>query len=435
LGELLGSMTVFGKGLIAAAVWANLNSQADAETLNIGVMSSTDKTPDSWGQSAQEVWEDWVASANLDFAVTVNRVMYNASTLTADVAALAANNHVLVPPYTSGRSKSFINAVSDADKPILVWGGAADDIFDTACVGKSCFGTFSKGSDYMGSAIMANMALSSGPVTAMLVTNTNSFSAFVCNGAISTIGMTDGISQVGATLSADPTAVTAAVNEFTPDVMIVCGHNGDVESVIAAIKSATHTPRAIIATNSITSSAVTHYAAMVPPQPGLISCMQMPDQWGRASTVDSIVGWTSDAFTTAYTAKAGSSPAYHAASMGGAMIALTHAMAAGNAANRTTGAVLSTLLRGVSTPSFYGQLSFAMDGAIQKPVYFQQYQTGGAMTFSTMYGNLEDDLKMCPDWGTPNTCGAIRDAYKAQTCCGNPTQLWSTGRRLTATKP
>lgn len=284
----------------------------------------------------------------------------------------------------------------------------------------------------MGSAIMANMALSKGPAKAMLVSNSNSFSAFVCSGAESTIMKMDGITQVGSTLSTtqngitaqELTAVTNAVNEFTPDVMIICGHNGDVEPVIAAVKSSTHTPRAIIATNSITSAAVTQYAAMTTPQPGLISCMQMPDQWGRASTADSIVGWTSDDFTTAYTAKAGSSPAYHAASMGGAMIALTHAMQAGNAANRTTPAVLSALLRGVSTPSFYGQLSFATDGAIQKPVYFQQSQSAGPMTFSTMFGNLEADLKMCPDWGAPNTCGAIRDVYKAQGCCGNPTQLW-----------
>ena len=71
------------------------------------------------------MWQEWTLSSGntLGFDIMATVLTYNASTLAADVGTLSLKNDVLIAPYTSGISASFINAVDDSFiGPIRVWG-------------------------------------------------------------------------------------------------------------------------------------------------------------------------------------------------------------------------------------------------------------------------------------------------------------------------
>merc|ERR1719414_1976447 len=56
---------------------------------------------------------------------------------------------IIVCPYTSTATKACIDAVhTNFTGAILIWGGAADDIYSLHCPGKNCLGSFTKASLY-----------------------------------------------------------------------------------------------------------------------------------------------------------------------------------------------------------------------------------------------------------------------------------------------
>jgi len=401
--------------------------QATAEEIRIGALLK-DAGTDQLGARALQLWLTWVNSAanTLGFTVAFTETVYNADTMAADVAAMAAANDVLIPPYTSGLVQSFVDAVpADFTGPILAWGGASDAICSSNCVGKPCFGTFSVGSQYMVGALTALLAKSEKPLRVALIQNDNGFSRSVCAGARDFIAKTQNLLAIndanvevvrGAISDADKAQVTELMG-MEPDVVAVCGHSGgDIEDVIMTIAEHTHRAHAVIATNSITSGARTRFAEMG--TEALMNCLIMPTQWGMSESSDPNIGWTSSAFAGAF----GTDVSYHAASMAGALVALTEAIAQGasDATNRVSN--LATLMRSVDIDTFYGSVAFNADGSIKKPMSFQQLQGDMSPVFSNMYGSLHGDLKMCNGWGTPMTCAHVKQSYKAGGCCGNPSK-------------
>jgi len=217
---------------------------------------------------------------------------------------------------------------------------------------------------------------------------------------------------MGALSDDDKTAISTLMTQ-QPDILLVCGHSGgDVEDVVMTVFAGSERPTAIIATNSITPAAQARFTDAG--HADALNCLIMPTQWGETASKDPNVGWDSAAFKSAF----GDDVSYHAASMAGALIALTQALVSGEEATRAD--QLATLMQAVNIPSFYGKLSFNADGSIQKPMYFQQHQGSAAPVFTQMYGSLMGDLHKCPSWGTPTTCGDVRALYKSSSCCGNP---------------
>jgi len=403
-------------------------THAGAEELRIGFLQGPSSV-DELGKQAMELWVAWANSGanTLGFTATFTVFPYSADTHDADVAALAALSDVLIPPYTSGKTTAFVAKVpSGFAGPILVWGGASDAIFSATCpnYGQHCFGSLSKGSQYMVSGLTALLALSAKPLTVSIIQNDNSFSSSVCNGAREFIDSTDGLTLVSegvvqrGALSEEDKVVVERVMTSEPTVVVVCGHSGgDVEDVVMKIAEGPYVPHSILATNSITSSS--RYDEFG--KSALMNCLLMPTQWGMANTSDANVGWTSDTFTAAF----GTGATYHAASAAASLIAVTDAMAHGNPADRV--ANLGTLMAAVDTDSFYGRLSFGADGSIAKPMYVQQDQGAkGKPVFTNMFGGMKTDLEMCRGWGTPLNCGMLRQQFKANGCCGNP------GREITS---
>merc|ERR1719163_1649026 len=290
----------------------------------------------SYGKDAYTAWADWVNSKNeLMYTVELSWKTYNASTLDADIEAFTSPSSadkvdVLVLPYTSGASIAAIGAVSTSfTGPVMVWGGASDTIFDSTCVGKpfKCFGFFTKGSQYMATGLAALDAAANETLNVLLVENNNAFSKAVCDGANATIQAAAGLTLVDRIKFAEKTAPTddelsLVVNTTATanvDVVAVCGHSGGfVEPVITAIGAGAAVPKAILATNALTSGAMATIG-------NKSSCVMMPTQWAESEyAMDSIVTWLSSEFKTAL----GASATYHGASAGASAIILSHALAA-----------------------------------------------------------------------------------------------------------
>lgn len=370
----------------------------------------------------------WATSYSSD-ALTVELDLrpYSSSTLQADIASLLSSvpsdaSGVLVPPYGSAATKLFIDAVpADTQMPIMVWGGASDSIFSSNCVGKHCFGTFTVGSKYMTLGLQAVLSKASKPLTVGLIKNDDAFSASVAAGAVSYISSMDGltlgkeITVTKGALSENDLQEVSSIIAMKPDVIAVAGHSGgDVETVIAEIKKS-YVPSAIVATNSITSTAQARLTEMG--YADASQCLLMPTQWGYSDTADPYLGWTSDAFMTAF----GPDASYHAASAAAAGIAISGAIAAMGSSE-----TLASALAKIDFNSFYGKLKFSQDGSIDKPMYIQQKHTDTTPVFTTMFGDLAYPLAACTGWGGAKTCSQVKAFYKDMKCCGVPAKTVDT---------
>jgi len=286
---------------------------------------------------------------------------------------------------------------------------------------------FTVGSEYMIPGLTALLAKTSAPLTVGMIQNDNSFSSSVCDGAVEYITDTHGLVGVPAAMVTvtrgdmtddDKAAVSAAIAE-NPDIWVICGHSGgDVEDVIMQIGAEGQVPKAIIATNSITSGAAARFESMG--HADLMNGLLMPTQWAMSDDMmDPNVGWTTDMFIAAF----GDDASYHSASAAAAGLALTEAMAMAGA----TPDALAANLANVDMDTFYGHVAFNDDGSIAKPMYVQQMQEEGSPVFTTMYGGMMYPLSLCPGWGSPPTCGDIKGLYRAQSCCGMADQEVSVG--------
>jgi len=381
-------------------------SSPAAEVLKVGAVLQTTgsmaSTADK-GKQAIELWANWVnSSSSMNFTVELS--FSPANDISADVAAMTAQGpdkvDVLFCPYGSGGSSDAILAVdADFTGPIIVWGGASDDLFDTDCVDKTCLGFFTKASEYMTTGIQElDSAYVTGTSTVALIENNNGFSTNVCDGLNATIAQAGGLfhrisvsTSEKSSLPAEDAQLIQDVIDTNADIVAICGHNGFVEPVIVQIGNASnYTPRAILATNSLTSTATTNFGS----DAALQVCLMMPTQWAESDvTPDSIIGWDSTAFKAAL----GNAATYHSAAAAAAGIAITHAMGGGITD-------LAELMQDLDIQSFYGQLKFASDGSIEgKPMYTQQKQSYSSPMVAPsgdalLSGVANTELSTCPRW-------------------------------------
>jgi hypothetical protein len=436
-------------------VIATLVAFAPAELLKVGALFTNTMNGDTIasghslnanGQAALDLWQTWVNSASLSWTVEVTYGPLS------DAAAMstAGNDllqHVIFCPYTTGLSKTCIdNIAADFKGPIIVWGGATDSIFSTGegtgnCQQRStnnCFGFLPKASTYMTTGLELMMS----PNTAMtvgLIENNNGFSAGVCDGANATINAQSTlmhartasleVSSSGDTLSQNDVAMINGVIRAQPDIIVVCGHNKNVEPVIVQIGNSDYRPKAIIATNSITAKSDANYGNALNYQ----SCVMMPQPWAESdATVDPVIGWTTTAFKAAL-AENGHTATYHTAACGAGAVAITNAMNKIDAfAGRPDG--VAAAMKNLDVPSYYGQIGFGADGSWSGPMYTQQKQTMSSPIVAPVgdaatSGTASKDLSQCSGWEMPTTCSDVKQMYRDQNCCGNPMSSFSMGTR------
>jgi ABC-type branched-subunit amino acid transport system substrate-binding protein len=208
-------------------------------------------------------------------------------------------------------------------------------------------------------------------------------------------------------LQADIDAIAAAMAR-KPDVVVVTGHNGDVEGIIKIIAQNKHVPKAILATNGVSVTA--NYGD----HSHMARCVMMPTQWDKsASSTDPVVGWTPTAFET----KMGGSATYQQASLAAVGVAISNALAA---SGTNTAQKLLTETGTMDIMSFYGKLKWNA-GVIQKPMYTVQTQ-GQTMAQHVIAGagsnlGMKYPLYENSCWAdfTMRIGGQIQDAYNTPT--------------------
>jgi len=333
--------------------------------------------------SSFKLYADWANKApKKNDSVVTSFKTYNATTMEADVTKMTTASDatyvdVLICPYGSAAVIKCVGAVNKAyTGPVMAWGGASDAIFDTSCAAltnKNCFGFFTIGSDYAKSGLMAVDAKIPTTAQVALIINNNAFSRSVATGVKAHIAAQAGlVLQSNTTISvqkkalevADKANVKAAMDK-KPDIVVIAGHNGDVESTIILIGKAVaadqNHPHAIIATNGI--SKTTEYGS----DSKYAQCVMMPTQWDSSTAVkDSVVGWDSAAFNKASLNGAAS---YQQAAAGAVGVAIANALKIESDVTK-----LVATLKAMEVDSFYGKLKWDAKGRIQKPMYTQQLQ-------------------------------------------------------------
>merc|ERR1712216_361494 len=181
---------------------------------------------------------------------------------------------------------------------IIVWGAADDSIFSTHCLGKNCFGTMTEASKYMRKGLSTLDQVYTSTLTVGYTQNSETFSKSVCDGAKLDISGLSGYSEAESVVTSSKSAINTADEELideviaaAPDVEVICGHNGMVEPTIVRIgENGTYTPKAILATLSITPASDSHYGTKQMYQ----ECVMMPTQWAEGEDKDAIIGWTTE---------------------------------------------------------------------------------------------------------------------------------------------
>jgi len=350
--------------------------------------------------SAFMVWVDGHnAKSDKQYTVETHFKTYADASFEADVTAMTTPGDeqyvdALLCPYTSGAVIKCVDAVhNDYAGPIMVWGGASDTIFDSSCTDKACFGFFSVGSSYTHTGLAALNEKMTEDAQVAVITNSNGFSQSVFEGAKSYIEDNAGLNKQSETTisvekadltDGDKTKIKAAMDQ-RPDIVVIAGHNKDVEPAIVEIGKGTIHPKAILATNGLT--ALENYGE----DSKYANCVMMPTQWAEGSTTDPVVGWTSADFKTAM----GGSATYQQAAAGAVCVALANAMEAGS----NDKAKLVEKLKTMDVDSFYGKLKWDSAGRISKPMYTQQKQ-GDNMAIVAPTGSVSFPITGDSCWGT-----------------------------------
>jgi len=353
-----------------------------------------------------QLYVDWAAAqTGADaYTVTTSLTPYNEDTMAADVAKMTTVGDgtyvdVLICPYGSTLVKACVDAVNkDYEGPVFGWGGASDAIFDTnfaALPNNNGFGLLTVGTKYFEGGLQA--LASKGAAQVATISNNNGFSTSLAKGANATVLAETALTQQSDTtlsvakadLAASDTTAIAAALAMKPDIVVIAGHNKDVEPVIVQIGKSSHMPKAILATNGLTVLA--NYGS----DSKYASCVMMPTQWDfTSSTNDTVLGWDSAAFTTAM----GGAATYQQAAAGGVVVAIANAMKTAN--NNVT--TLVATLSAMDVDSFYGKLKWDAGGRIQKPMYTQQKQ-GDNMVI--VMSDMHYPLSLSTCWGDASTTG------------------------------
>eukprot|EP00927_Polykrikos_kofoidii_P001508 TRINITY_DN1056_c0_g1_i10.p1 TRINITY_DN1056_c0_g1~~TRINITY_DN1056_c0_g1_i10.p1 ORF type:complete len:475 (+),score=79.16 TRINITY_DN1056_c0_g1_i10:388-1812(+) len=308
---------------------------------------------------------------------------------------------VLICPYGSEPSKACKDAVTNGYVgAVMIWGGASDTLF--ASQTSNVFGFFTVGSKYTTTGLEAVDSLMSGITNVAVITNTNGFSKSVAEGAKATIAAAAGLSLQSETnisvyqaplTTEDKTNIKAAM-DMGPELVVIAGHNQDVEPVIVEISNGATKPRAILATNGLTG--LTNFGASL----SKANCVMMPTQWdSTVDTADPVVGWTSAIFMAAV------GTTYQHAAGGAVGVAIANAMSLASGTFAQKKAKLAQTLRNMDINSFYGRLKWDANGRIEKPMYTQQKQIwkDNVIVAPTGTSNMRAPITGDKCWGSPWT--------------------------------
>jgi hypothetical protein len=398
------------------------------ETLKVGGISvATDEGAKA--KAAVELWRDWVnagvgAAATLGYTVDltwfhdVPEDQYYARLNSMMNYSDCGQNcvDVVIVPETTTLTRQMIDAMPEnSSVPILMTGADGDDLYGTTCKREhkkpfNCFGMmalqsqqmiptldaikntrFCEGFECDGFSVAAvtNSHPDSQPIHQSVLDWVENVYNVANAGEKSYLMVVDlagqfSLSTHGGPLPPEDLAVLDEVLSREPDVITVAGHPGDVEETIIKLRShPSFKAKAIVAVNAFVNK--TKYAdlGMLGYLKGVIS----PEQWAEVPDLrDSLTKWTSDIFKDKM-AEAGQNATQHAASAAAAVLAVSHALDAGVGWDRRS--TFLEKLKGLEvTDTFYGPVSFNVDGSTTKPMYGMQWRSRDLQVAIPPYDNL-----------------------------------------------
>jgi hypothetical protein len=302
-----------------------------------------------------------------------------------DTAAMV-DCDILIPPYGSKASSNLIDA-ANGSKPILVWGGASEYLFEKGgTVGAKVFGTFTPAKKYMDTGLDALKTF--GAATVAFVQNDNPFSRAVCAGAMEkaeVLGLTARrVIEYGRYSNMTTMKSQLALlleSDYSADVIVNCGHEEDTVAVIKSLRDLGVCPKAILATNSLVDLAGNYQGL----DSDLKNHIMMPSQWSRQGKYPDAPISTA-AFVSGYAKFANvmdTDVTYHVASAFLAGLAITKAMEDTAGATFVEADFLKSM-RALDYDTCVGRVKFSAAGSSSglvganelKPMVTEQFQTG-----------------------------------------------------------
>jgi branched-chain amino acid transport system substrate-binding protein len=273
---------------------------------------------------------------------------------------------LLLGPFASNFALAD-SAVSEKYKvPMVQGGGASDQIFSRKF--KYVFGTLAPASNYFGSTVDMMKELKPAPKTVALLYADDAFDVSVAEGTrpkLKASGYTVAMDERYSTNASDFNSLLSQIKSKNVDVVLVAGHETEILNFVRQARSLAVVPKLYSFTVGVPSEDFrkalgkdADYAF------GMTAWLPTPDLKDR---------WFGDAaqFATAYKAKFGYDPDYHAASGVADVEALVQAME--NAGSIDPQKVRDALAK-VKFDSLYGPIAFDEHGQIDLPQVVVQVQ-------------------------------------------------------------
>lgn len=272
----------------------------------------------------------------------------------------------LLGPFASNFVLADSSIAEKAEVPMVQGGGASDEIYTRGY--KYIFGTLPAASDYFGSTIDGMAKLNPAPKTVALLYADDSFDVSVAKGTrelLKKAGMQTVIDERYSTNASDFSVLLSRIKSQNADAVLVAGHETEVLNFIRQAKSLDANPKLYSFTVGVPSADFRQALGKdANGACGMTAWLPSPSLKDR---------WFGDAekFATAYKAKYGYDPDYHAAAGAAAVEALVNAIEAAGSPDH--GKVRDALAKS-NFESLYGHIAFNEKGQISLPQIMIQIQ-------------------------------------------------------------
>ena len=362
---LLGSL------FLAASAWA--------QTVTFGASVQLTGPVANTGRYYKDAYEFAVDKINAAGGVKVGsaqqkialKILDNQSDVNLSVrqyAQLLSEDKVnfLLGPFASNFVLADSSISEKSQVPMVQGGGASDQIYARGY--KYIFGTLPAASDYFASTIEAMAKLSPRPASVALLYADDSFDVSVAKGTrelLKKAGFNTVLDEKYSTNASDFAVLISQIKSKSADAVLVAGHETEVLNFIRQSKSLNVSPKLYSFTVGVPSADFRR--ALGKDANGAFGMTA----WLPSATLKD--HWFGDAeqFATAWKAKFGYEPDYHAAAGVAAVEALVNAIQSAGSVNAQK---VRDALAKVKFESLYGPIAFNAQGQISLPQTVVQIQ-------------------------------------------------------------
>ncbi len=298
--------------------------------------------------------------------------------------------NLLLGPFASNFALAD-SAVSEKYQiPMVEGGGASDQIF--ARKFKYIFGTLAPASDYFASTIDMLKQLSPEPKTVALLYADDAFDVSVAKGTrplLEKAGLKTVIDERYTSNASDFNSLLSQIKSADADAVLVAGHETEILNFVRQAKSLAVAPKMYSFTVGVPSAdfrkALGKDADYAFGMTAWLPSASLKDRWFGDAVQ----------FATAYKAKYGYDPDYHAASGAADVEALAQAME--NAGSVDPQKVRDAIAK-LNFPSLYGTIAFTEDGQINLAQTVIQVQADKVVAIFGGKGFVEKPKYPMPAW-------------------------------------